>query len=194
MRMLAWIPVWLLPLLADLALASEEAHHEGGHGHHPAGIPWLTLGLATFNFILFSWVISRYVMPGVRGWLRERHHKIVRDLEAAAAAKAEATKLRDEWQARIAKLGETAEEMRTQARLDAERERERILAAARKSAEMIRKDAERSAAYQIRRTEEMLRAELVKTALKQAEEQVRTKWTPEDQTRFVADFLAQVQS
>jgi len=194
MRLLTWIPASLLVLLADVALASEEAHHEAAHGHHPAGIPWLTLGFTTFNFLLFSYVISRFVMPGIRGWLRERHQRIVNDLEAAAQAKAEAVRLRDEWQARIAKLGEAAEEMRVQSRRDAERERERIIAAAHKAAEMIHKDAERTTAYQIRRTEEILRAELVKSALKQVEENVRSKWTTEDQTRFVADFLAQVQS
>ena len=189
-----WLSVWLLPLLVDVARAAEEAHHESGAEHHPAGIPWGTLGLTTVNFLLFCYVIARFVMPAVRGWLRERHQRIVGDLEAAAKAKAEALRLRDDWQRRIDQLGETAAKMRTQARLDAERERDRILAAAHKSAETIRKDAERTAAYQIRRTEEQLRAELAKAALQQVEEQVRSKWTAEDQTRFVADFLAQVQS
>jgi len=193
-RALRWLPVCLLPLLVDVARAAEEAHHEGGAAHHPAGIPWGTLGLTLVNFLLFSYVIARYVMPAVRGWLRERHHRIVADLEAAAKAKAEALRLRDEWKRRLEQLGETVEEMRTQARLDAERERDRILAAAHKSAEAIRKDAERTAAYQIRRSEEQLRAELAKAALQQVEEQVRSKWTSEDQMRFVADFLAQVQS
>lgn len=194
MSLLRWSPVWLLPFVADLALAAEEAHHQGGHEHHAAGIPWVTLGFNVINFLLFGYILARYLLPAMRTWLRERHDRIVRDLEAAANAKAEASRLRDEWQARIAQLGATIEEMRAHARVDAERERDRILAAAHKTAEAIRKDAERTSAYQIRRTEELLRAELAKSALKQAEEQVRSKWTTEDQMRFVADFLSQVQS
>lgn len=195
MRVLGWIPASLFCLLAEVARASEEAGHGGGHDeHHAAGIPWLTLAFTTFNFLLFSFLIARYVAPTVRSWVRERHERIVRDLEAAATAKAEALKLRDEWQARIGQLGSTIEDMRAQARADAERERERILAAAQKAAEAILRDAERTATYQLRRTEEELRAELAKAALQQAEAQVRAKWTAEDQMRFVADFLSQVQS
>jgi len=195
MTVLRWIPASLFCVLAEVALASEEAGHGGGHGeHHAAGIPWLTLGFTAFNFILFSLLIAKYVAPSVRSWLRERHERVVRDLEAAATAKAEALKLRDEWQARIGQLGSTIESMRAQARADADRERERILAAAQKAADAILRDAERTAAYQLRRTEEELRAELAKAALKQAEAQVRAKWTSEDQMRFVADFLSQVQA
>ena len=118
---------------------------------------------------------------------------MISDLEAAATAKAEALQLKAEWEARLARLDQTIEEMRAQARQDAERERERILAAARKTAETIRRDAERAAAYEVRRTQELLRAELVRQALHAAEAQARSSWTAADQERFIADFLKQVQ-
>ena len=84
--------------------------------------------------------------------------------------------------------------MRAQARQDAERERERILAAARKTAETIRRDAERAAAYEVRRTQELLRAELVRQALRARRRRKPARsWTAADQERFIADFLKQVQ-
>jgi F-type H+-transporting ATPase subunit b len=83
--------------------------------------------------------------------------------------------------------------MRAQAREDAERERDRILAAARTAAEAIRKDAERVAAYEVRRTQQLLRAELVRQAVRLAEDAARSQWSAADQQRFIADFLKQVE-
>jgi F-type H+-transporting ATPase subunit b len=174
-------------LLAHAAVASEEAQH------HEAGIPWGTLALSTINLLIFLWVLAHFAMPTVRTWVRERRTRVVGELEEAAKLKGEALQLKAEWEARLAHLGQTIEEMRTQARQDAERERERILAAARKTAETIRRDAERAAAYEVRRTQQQLRAELVRQALRVAEEQARAGWTAADQERFITDFLKQVQ-
>jgi len=174
-------------LLARVALATEEAH-----AHHEAGIPWATLAFSTINLLIFVWVLRRFAWPAVHTWVHERRERVVAALEDAATAKAEAEKLRAEWDARLAALNDEIEQMRTQARHDAERERERILAAAQKTADGIRRDAERAAAYEVRRTQQQLRAELVRQAVALAEQQARAQLTPADQQRFIADFLAQV--
>jgi F-type H+-transporting ATPase subunit b len=169
-----------------VALASEEGHHAA------KGIPWGTLAFSTINLLIFLWVLGRYVMPAVRNWVRDRRGRVIADLEAAAAAKAEALQLKAACEARLARLEETVAEIHAQARQDAERERERILAAARKTAETIRRDAERAAAHEVRRMHEALRAELVRQALQTAEAQTRRQWTADDQQRSVTDFLRQV--
>jgi F-type H+-transporting ATPase subunit b len=178
--------IMVVTLLARVALAGDEAHHA------ESGIPWGTLALSTINLLIFLWVLARFVLPTVRTWVQERRTRVVNELDEAAKAKAEALQLKAQWEARLARLDQTIEEMQTQARQDAERERERILAAARKTAETIRRDAERAAAYEVRRTQEQLRAELVRQALRSAEEQARSHWTVADQERFITDFLKQV--
>lgn len=174
--------------VASIALASEEAH---GGGHEASLADLL---LPTINFVLFLWLIARFVMPGVRKAVRDRRDTIVAALEEAERAKAAAERLRQEWQERLAQLEHTAAEIRGKAVADAERERDRILAAAQKTAESIRRDAERAAAYEVRRTQQLLRAELVKRALGLAESQTRTKWSATDQQGSIDDFLKQVQS
>jgi F-type H+-transporting ATPase subunit b len=175
-------------LLAQVAWAAEEegAHHGGGFEVGP-------LLFSTINLLIFLWVLARFVLPPVRNWVAERRNRVVRELEEAAAAKAEAVKLRAEWEQRLAEFSKTVEEMRAHARRDAELERDRILEAARKTAETIRRDAERAAAYEVRRTQEQLRAELVRQAVRLAEETTRAQWSAADQQRFVAEFLKQVQ-
>lgn len=171
---------------AGLAMASEEAHA------HSTGIPWTTLLFSTINFLLFLWVLGRFVWPSMRTWVSDRKSHIVTALAEAAAAKAEAERLRAEWEKRLADLDKTAAEMRARSREDAERERERILEAARKTAAVIRRDAERAAAYELRRTQEQLRADLVREAVRLAEDAARMHWSPADQQRAVAEFLTQV--
>lgn len=180
-----------LPLaLAGVALATEEGH-SGAHPH-AAGIPVWPLFYATVNLLIFLWVLARFALPAVRNFVRDRRKQIVEALETAAAAKAEALKLQAEWETRLAQFEQSVQEMREQARRDAERERDRILASAHKTAEAIRKDAELAAAYELRRTQELLRAGLVQQALRLAEDTARTALTAADQQRFVADFLKQV--
>ena len=173
-------------LLASVAAASEESGAHGGESPVPA------LLFSTINLAIFLAVLGRYVYPPVRDWVRERRTRVLHALQEAAAAKAEAEKLRAQWELRLAEVERTIEELRTQARRDAERERERILEAARKTAEKIRRDAERAAAYEVRRTQQQLRAELVRQAIRLAEESARAQWSAADQQRFVAEFIKQV--
>jgi F-type H+-transporting ATPase subunit b len=172
---------------AQRALASEEAH---GHAAH--GVPWGSLLFSAINLGIFVWVLARFVMPAVRAWVSDRRDQVLNDLKQAAAAKEDAARLKAEWEARLAALERTTAELRAQAQRDAEQERERILAAARAAADAIRKDAERAAAYELRRTQQQLRAELVRQAVRLAEEATRAQWTAADQQRFITDFLEQV--
>jgi len=184
----AWVGgVLAHPLLcAAGAWAAEEAEHSD------SGTPFGTLFFSTVNLALFLWILGRYVMPPVRAWVANRRAQVVSALHAAATAKAEAERLREEWARRVAEIEPTIARLRAQALEDTERERTRILDAARKTAETIRRDAERAAAYEIRRTQEQLRRGLVLQALQLAEERARQQWSAADQERFVGAFLKQV--
>ncbi|MFI5394855.1 MAG: hypothetical protein ACHQ9S_04910 [Candidatus Binatia bacterium] len=165
---------------------------EGAHGHE-AGSPLGSLFFSTINLLIFLWLLARFVLPPVRAWVRNRRTHVVQALEAAAAAKAEALRLRTEWEERLAQFNQSLEAMRAQTRREAEHERDQILEAARKAADAIRKDAELAAAYEVRRTQDLLRAELVRQAVRFAEDTARSRLTDDDQQRFVAEFLRQVQ-
>jgi F-type H+-transporting ATPase subunit b len=174
---------------AGSALAEEAAH---AHAHETASPLWPLL-FSTINLAIFIWVLARYVLPPVRDWVHHRRNHVVQALEQAAAAKAEALRLREEWEQRLAQFGRAVEEMQAQARRDAERERAHILETAHKTAEAIRRDAELAAAYEVRRTQEQVRADLVRQAVRLAEQAARTQLTADDQQRFVAEFLKQVE-
>jgi F-type H+-transporting ATPase subunit b len=185
-------PVARLVLPAVLAFASSAVAEEAAHGHETASPAWPLL-FSAINLAIFLWVLARYVLPPVREWVHHRRNHVVQALEEAAAAKAEALRLRQEWEQRLAQFSRAVEEMQAQARQDAERERARILEAAHKTAEAIRRDAELAAAYELRRAQELVRADLVRQAVRLAEEAARTQLTADDHQRFVTEFLKQVE-
>jgi F-type H+-transporting ATPase subunit b len=187
MRSRVALPAALVCLLLGTAAAAVDT----GHGHG-VGVPIRTLLFSAINLLIFLMILGRYALPPVRQWVRDRRNRIVTELEEAAAARGEALRLKVEWEDKVAKLGETARQMREQARQDAERERERILADAHRVAEAIQHDAERTMAAELRRMRIDLRAEVVRDAVKLAEDAVRKQWTAADQRRFVTDFVKQV--
>lgn len=163
-------------------------------GGHDEGFPLWSLIFSTINLTLFILVLRRFALPPIRAWVRERHDRILRDLNAAADARAAAEQLKADWEERIAGLDDKLAAMRKQAQGDAEIERERILAEAHRTAERVVRDAEQAATAELRELQTQLRAELADRALKLAEETVRRDWTDVDQNRFVDEFVRQVQA
>jgi F-type H+-transporting ATPase subunit b len=137
--------------------------------------------------------MARFAVPSVRAWVRDRRDAVVRELEAAAAVRGEAQRLKSEWEQRLGKLESEIGAMRAQAQQDIERERERILAAARASADAMLRDAQRLAAAEAKQLEAQLRADVARKAVALAEERVRAQWSNDDQQRLISDFLKQVQ-
>lgn len=185
--------IWFVLLLAQAlpAMASEDSH--GGHGD-AHGIPWGTLFFSAVNFGLFLLLLWRAVLPALRTWAITRRDRIVDELEEAARARAEAEQLKAEWEARMARLDQELDQIRQQALADAQRERERILAAAQSTAAAIAADAQKAAAQEIRRARAELRDEVARQALRIARGQVESQLTADDQNRFVDEFLREVRS
>jgi len=172
-----------------VALAAKvEEHHGGAHG-----VPWAKLAFSTINLGIFLYILRRFAWPVLRNWVAERRTAIAGALAQAERAKREAEALRAEWQRRLDRLGGELEGLLAQARGDIAAERDQILAAARRTAEAIRRDAQRTAESEIRNAQEALRAEVAKQALAIAERLAPQRLTPADQQRFVAEFVQQVE-
>ena len=182
------IPFLLLSLPAAV-LGAEAGHHDEHHG-----IPWATLVFSSINLGIFVFLLVRFAWPSIRAWLVERHTTIVRTLAEAERAKREAEQLKQEWERRLDGLQAEIEEMRQKASADIARERDRVLAAAQRTAEGIRRDADRAAEQQVLAGQAQLRDEVARRALALATERARTDLTPADHDRFIGDFLQQVRA
>lgn len=184
MRRFAAIALGVLLPLAALAEDIPEAHHI-------PGVPWTKLGFTAVNFGIFIYILSRY-WPTIRDTVRERRNAVREALDKARRASEEAEALRSEMQRRLDKLAGELEGMLQQARADIAAERDQILAAARTTAEAIQRDAERTAENELRQAREQLRAEVAQHALAIAERISPQQLTSNDQTRFIEDFISEV--
>ena len=175
-------------LLPAAAIASEIEEHGAAHG-----VPWAKLVFSTINLLIFLFLL-RYLVQrmDLAQWVAARRSRIADALARAELAQREAEALRAEWQRRLDSLGSELESILAQARQDIAVERDQILAAARKTAEAIRRDAQRTAESEIRSAQEGLRAEVATQALAIAERLAPQRLTPADQRRFVAEFVAEV--
>lgn len=188
MRRGAALQLTLLFFAVPQALAAEPAHHEHDHGE----IPWAMLLFSAINLGLFAYAVSRWAWPAIREWLADRRRQIIAALEQAAIAQQQAEQLKREWEQRLARLDAEIGAMREQARAEMALERDRILAAARKTASALLRDAQRAAEQELRSAQAELRREVARRAYSIAVERARRELTPANHERFLADFLERV--
>ena len=165
------------------------AAEEGQGGHTEGDSQQLTLIFSAINFILFIFVLRRYALPAVRDSLKNRRATILQALNEGKKAKEEAEALRREYEQKLAGLAAEQERLRQQALVDAEREKERILVEARKMADRARTEAQQVAQREVEEARRLLRQEVTTQAIRLATELVRSRLTPNDQSRLVQDLV-----
>ena len=159
---------------------------EHGAPHH-ASIGDLLL--PAVNFLLFAFVLVRFLAGPIREYFRARTERLREALEAGARARQEASALRATLLHDMERMPATKEQLRSDLRLTAERERETILAQARQAAERIRTDARLLAEHEFSAAHTALRAEVIDETIRQATAVLRDAVRPEDQARFVREFV-----
>ena len=158
--------------------------------HHAAAPAIGDLLFPVLNFLIFLWVIRRFLVGPVVEFFRMRAKRLRAAIAAGNEARAEAERLRAEIARDRAELPATRERLRADLRAAAERERDQLLATGREAAERIRNDARLVAQQEFQAAREALRQELVDDAVRQATATVRGALTAGDQERFVHEFIA----
>ena len=174
-------------LLPVILWAAEE-----GHGEHVPSISDLVFPV--INFLLFVFILYRYVIPTVRDALRNRREKITLALEEAKRAKEEAERLRKDYELKLAGLAAEQEKIREQALEAAERERRRIVEEARQMAERVKSEVQQIAQREVEEARRTLRQEAANQAVRMATELVQSRLTQTDHRRFVQDLMTEVQN
>ena len=159
------------------------------HGAHTA--PGLgDLLWPTLNFIIFVAVLVRFLRGPIVEYFRERTTRLRNALEAGSRARAEAATLRATIARDMEQLPALRQRLRDDMRASAELEAENLLAGGRRAADRIRADARLLAEQEVGAARHALRAETIEEAIRQATVLIRRGLQPEDQHRFVRDFVA----
>ncbi len=180
----AWVRLLVLILIPSIAQAASAE----GEGHGPS---WTLTLLGFVNFGIYSYILYRFAWPYVSKYLKERRASVVSALEAAARAHAEAEQLKAEFQAKLATVEADAARAREELIEIARNEADRLLEQAQRTADRIRRDAQLVADQEIARARRALQEEAALLIVGIAGDLVAKQLTPEDQNRFIKDFLAE---
>ena len=157
------------------------------HGAHHAGIGDLLF--PAINFAIFAYVAVR-VLAGTMGeYFRDRTDRLRAELEAGARARQEADRLRAAIDRDLADLPAQRDRLKADLLATAEEARASLLAQGREAAERIRAGARLVAEQEVQAARRAVRAEVVEEAIRQAIPLVRAALTPDDQARFVREFV-----
>lgn len=182
----------LYPLMMAVAFASEGAEGAGEAAHHAKGVPWGPIGFHAMNLAILLAIIVKFAHKPVRDAVANRATTIRKGIEESAALNRDAQKRLDDLGARMDGFEAQLSKMKSEAEVEAARERDEILARGRKDAEMIAQSADRTIRSEVARARTELRADAVRLAVGVAEQQIHSHLRGADEDRFAADFLRSV--
>lgn len=178
--------------------AEEESEHEEGH-HGPltfhdviAGHEALQFWGAVVNFILLLWVIRKLAKQPLANFLTDRREKIERGIQEAAAVKAKAEAVFNEYTERLKTLDQELTKLRADIAKGAAEDRAQIVADAEETAKRVKAETEELVARQAEQLEADIRREVVQAAIDAAERAVREATTADDQRRLADAFAREL--
>jgi len=177
--------------LSGLLLFSQVwAAPSGAVEGHPAAVTQLIFPL--INFLIFLYLVKRFVVPLIKDHLRSRREQIQAAVNEADEGKRRAEAMVRDYRGRWARLDEEAEKIRETARSEAERERSKLLLEAEDLAKKIQTDADFLAQQELKVARQQVREEIARLAQAAAQKMVQRHVTPADQERIVEEFLREL--
>ncbi len=182
-----------------VALHGEEA--AGGHGAavgahgkydslSPAKLK--DLGFRVMNFIVLLIILVKFGAKPIANGLGARRKQIREELEELEAKKVNAEKEYREFSAKLESVEQDVDSIVEKAVAQAEIEKARIIEAAEKSAEDIKRSAEMAIANEITAAKRSLKVEVTEQAAVMAEELIIKNLTADDQVKIIEDYLDKV--
>jgi F-type H+-transporting ATPase subunit b len=161
------------------------------HEEEPASPPFV---FVLINFAILLGILARWGWPLAQKTARERHDLIKTALDEAARLRQQAADKLAEYEARLKAADAEIKQLVDGMRADADKEKQRILAAAEAQAAQMARDAEQRIAAEIELARAQLTREVTAAAAAATEKLLRDKLTAGDQQKLVAGFIADVQT
>jgi F-type H+-transporting ATPase subunit b len=146
------------------------------------------------NFLIFLFLIYRFVVPMARDYFNKRRADIAAAVSEGEEAKRRGEALLADYRGRLARLGDELAAIRGALRADGDKEKAKLLADAADTAQRIKSDADLLADQEVRLARAELKRDIVARAGATAERLVRENLTPADQKRIVGEFLSEVEA
>jgi F-type H+-transporting ATPase subunit b len=172
-------------------LAFEEG---GGHGHFTGYTKdlWEDFGKRVLNFAAFAFILWFLLRKPVREYFRGRKENIARTLEYLETQAANLEEQNEVMRKKLSQLSVEKESIMAQYESEGARERDRIIAEAHKTAEIIAQKAKVAADQEIKSAKRRLANETGLLAAKIARDVLIKNITEEDKSNLTVDFVDQL--
>jgi F-type H+-transporting ATPase subunit b len=182
-------------LVGDIATILLIAQAEGGEEEGGSFLVSPSLGLMIWTLLLFLAtfaVLSKFVFPRITEALDRRRLTIEKSLDDAASSKREADELLAEYRARLREAREQAEDITARARKAADSLADEAKADATKQREELMAAARRDIEAETRRALDEIRKEVANLTVLATEKVTRGALRPEDHRRLIEEALTEV--
>lgn len=196
----------LLGLAAEISLASlvmmaaSSAYASGGGPAHFSDINWWTwdseklpLGWFIIDFLVFAFLLVKFLKKPLTNTFQTRHETIKKTIEDNKEAQANAREKHDEFQSKLANVDAEGNALMERSKADGTLEKERIVQDATTYSERIKKDSGSIIEQELNQATLRLQAHAGLSALKDAEERLKSGMTGEDQSRLLEEAIAELE-
>ncbi len=173
-----------------LAFAAVCFAAEGGHGG--GGAQFKDFLYRLLNFSILVGVMYYLTKKPLANFLANRKESIRRTLQELELKKAEAEKKYEEYQGKLAALDEETKKIIEEYIQEGEREKEKIIEAAKKQAQYIKEQAQFAIRQEVKVAKADLQKEIAEMTVKTAEEILKKNIKKKDHDRLIDEFRKKV--
>jgi F-type H+-transporting ATPase subunit b len=139
----------------------------------------------TINFIVLFGGLAYFLFKPIRNFLQKRSEEIEQGLKDAEDAQKEAEMKLREAKARLATLEDEIEKLKKEAEIEGRKEKEKVIQLAQQEAERIKYFAKQEIEMLMRAGIQDLKQYTAELASALAEQRIKKKMSPEDQSFFI---------
>ena len=159
------------------------------------GVPtakWWDLLWRTLNFAVLAIVLVKLLSKPIANGLKGRRQSIKEEFEDLEDRKAEADKVYQVYEEKLAAIDQEIDEIINNAIAQGEAEKERIIEDGKRSAQDMKRQAEMAIQYELAAAKLKLREDVANQAVVMAEELIKKNLQETDQVKLIEDYLTKV--
>lgn len=179
-------------LLNLFSTAQAWASEAGGHGtaHHVPVISEVIY--PALNFLIYAFIIVKYALPAVRGFLKSRREEVITTMSQASAKKAAAQALVDEYKTKLTSVDRDVQTLQATLRDEGERDKAKLISGANTMAAKIKADAKVLADQEVKMARQQIREEMALQAEASARALLQRNLSVDDQNRLADEFIQSI--
>jgi F-type H+-transporting ATPase subunit b len=146
------------------------------------------------NFAILAGLLFYYTRKPIAGAIKNSIDSVKKLMKDAAESRKDSEARMKEAEAKLAGVDKEISELLASARREGEAERERILAEAGIALEKLKAETSLAIEQELKKAKDILKKEAADAAVALAEEILSKKITPDDQNKFVAEYLEKLEA